>query len=490
MTFQFDDRFSMFDVTPVENQFILEYLPTAKGEFIKVYLYGLLFCYHPEENMTVEQMSHDLGISTEEIEAAFRYWERRGVVYRLSDRPPSWSYVNWKQRNSSDRVSPQSEAFIESVYSVFDHSRRLHVNELQICREWVEDLHLAPEAVIMLMKHMMLVKGKNFSFQAANQVAVQMAEEHIQTLEDAEEFLSRDRTVYDNVKKILRKLGKRGMPSEGQVNMYRKWVRDWHFTAEAIEAACEETAKGEPTMGYLDGILNRMRTQVSSPDTTIEAQDISQSMEEAERLKRVLSILGHGTLNDANRQLFREMEALYPQDIILIAAQECARRGNSMEDLRKLLESWKSRGLETQEEVRLYITGFNRENSLLKELQLVWGKGEPRLGESNRKLVRKWTSDWMFDETVILKCAEYAQEARSPMLYLDRLLQTCREKGIQSVQDVEADHQRFLSERTAEQGSAGKRSVTAQQYEQREYERNPESLDQMVQRLKGEMTDA
>ena len=42
MTFSFDDQFTMFDVTPVDNQFILEQLPGARGDYVKVYLYGLL----------------------------------------------------------------------------------------------------------------------------------------------------------------------------------------------------------------------------------------------------------------------------------------------------------------------------------------------------------------------------------------------------------------------------------------------------------------
>ena len=36
----FADRFSMFDVTPVENLFIEEYMLRAPGDYVKVYIYG------------------------------------------------------------------------------------------------------------------------------------------------------------------------------------------------------------------------------------------------------------------------------------------------------------------------------------------------------------------------------------------------------------------------------------------------------------------
>ena len=68
MTFGFDERYAMFDVTPVENQFILELLPGARGEYVKVYLYGLMKCYHPEADSNLDEMAHELNMTPEEIE--------------------------------------------------------------------------------------------------------------------------------------------------------------------------------------------------------------------------------------------------------------------------------------------------------------------------------------------------------------------------------------------------------------------------------------
>ena len=38
LTFGFDGQYALFDMTPVDNQFILEYLPQAKGDYVRVYL--------------------------------------------------------------------------------------------------------------------------------------------------------------------------------------------------------------------------------------------------------------------------------------------------------------------------------------------------------------------------------------------------------------------------------------------------------------------
>ena len=35
---EFDDQFTMFDITPLENLFIDEYMLRAPGDFVKVYI--------------------------------------------------------------------------------------------------------------------------------------------------------------------------------------------------------------------------------------------------------------------------------------------------------------------------------------------------------------------------------------------------------------------------------------------------------------------
>ena len=187
MTFAFDGHYAMFDATPVDNQFIMDCVPMAKGDYVRVYLYGLMGCYHPEIDLDISRMSHDLDLPEEEIKKAYRYWERRGLVRRVSDTPPAWQYVHGREKSlaGSQPADPEYEAFAEALYGVFDNDRRLHGKEIQTCYEWVEDLKLPMEAVIMLLKHMARIKGKNFTIQSAGKVALEMAEEQVSTLEEA-----------------------------------------------------------------------------------------------------------------------------------------------------------------------------------------------------------------------------------------------------------------------------------------------------------------
>lgn len=138
--FGFDEQYAMFDMTPVENQFLLEYMPSAKGDAVKVYLYGLMQCYHPQEDMSVAQMGHELGMSEEEILTAYRYWERKGLVRRISDFPPTFRYINVNKLMFTGGL-PQTdaayEAFAEALYALFGNDFRLHGKAISQYYEWV-----------------------------------------------------------------------------------------------------------------------------------------------------------------------------------------------------------------------------------------------------------------------------------------------------------------------------------------------------------------
>ena len=214
--FSFDEQAVMFDSTPVENQFILEYMLPANGDFVKVYLYGLMQCYHPVKDMDLTRMAGDLCLTEEDVLKAYRYWERRGLVRRVQDKPPVYRYVNVKQHammGAAAQSDPDYEAFAESVYSLFGNDRRIHGKEMSQCYEWVEDLGLPPEVVIMLLQHTIATRGKGFSIKAAEKLAVSLANEGVRDIDDAEAVLGRERAVWDGSRRVLRRMGKRRDPS-------------------------------------------------------------------------------------------------------------------------------------------------------------------------------------------------------------------------------------------------------------------------------------
>ena len=102
----FDDSAALFDSTPVENMFITEYMLRAPGDFVKVYLYALMLCYHPTPRMSLSSMARDLDMTEEDVERAFKYWARDGLVRQVGDNPVSFTLFNLKQLTLTRAENP------------------------------------------------------------------------------------------------------------------------------------------------------------------------------------------------------------------------------------------------------------------------------------------------------------------------------------------------------------------------------------------------
>ncbi|MBQ8135948.1 MAG: hypothetical protein IJ174_00740 [Clostridia bacterium] len=85
--FQMDAAAELLGVTPVENAFIRDYLPAAKGDQVKVYLFAL-YQARRGGSFAVEDAARELDMQVNEIESALRYWERRKLITREHNDPP------------------------------------------------------------------------------------------------------------------------------------------------------------------------------------------------------------------------------------------------------------------------------------------------------------------------------------------------------------------------------------------------------------------
>lgn len=119
--FKLDDQARLFGSTAVENLFFTEYLPNATGDQVRIYLLGL---YHSHQGMAeygIVLMAKELGLEESQVEAALRYWERRRLVERISDKPLQYVFHNLGQRLLTGQDSMQDDkafiTFSDAVYT-------------------------------------------------------------------------------------------------------------------------------------------------------------------------------------------------------------------------------------------------------------------------------------------------------------------------------------------------------------------------------------
>ena len=121
----FDHGAVLYGSTPVENMFLMEYLPSAPDDCLRVYLYARLLCAYPEQDAAeawVADVARALRLTDEAVEEAFRYWEREGLVRRLSDRPPTYALLPMRgvaQPSEMDRQYYQFRDFNAALQRLF-----------------------------------------------------------------------------------------------------------------------------------------------------------------------------------------------------------------------------------------------------------------------------------------------------------------------------------------------------------------------------------
>ena len=348
--FEPDQQLKTFGVTVVENLFITEYLQGAKGDHVKVYLSLLYHCQHTREEIGPEEMALSLDMTAAQVEAALRYWERRRLIERVSDDPPGYRLYHLGQRfltgHSMEGSDPSYISFNEAVYALFGSERKVRPSDISVAYEWVSDIGLPQEAVIMLLNYMKDTRGKNFSFKSAEAMAVGMKEAGVSTPEEAEDFLGHSRAVHDGARAVLRRFNFRRLPTEDELKLYKTWTSQWGFTLDGILLACAETVKASsPSFGYLNAVLEGLKRRGGGGDAKkIEAQKIKES-EIITGAKEVLDKLGTRVSPISIQKAYQSLLDVAPHDMIVLAAEQVSRRRGIFSDIEPQLIAWKEKGV-------------------------------------------------------------------------------------------------------------------------------------------------
>ena len=450
--FSFAPRSAMYDTTPVENMFINEFMPRAEGAFIKVYLYGLMRCYHPEEDASVESMARELNMREDDVLNAFEYWEKMGLVRRTSDARARYAYINVKlaaaTREDTDGEVYEYARFNQSLQALFGERRLLRPKDYKKAHEWAESLRLPQEVILRLVQYSIEKRGKGFSFDKLDDTANDLAKRRINTAAEADGYFIVFRAENKGLRQVLERLGRKAAASYDDAEMFLKWIDEWGFSLDAVLSSCKETTKGTPTMAYLDGILKRMHAANLHTAQEIERRR-SMEQEERDSARPILEAMGiKAAPNDEwKKAVDTQMKRGFTRETLIIAASYVSRRNGKLDDFERLLDSWHAQGLLNTDAVEAHLAALNDANlAAAKLLRIAGSNRAPNLADRN--LIQKWRNAGHSDE-LVETAAEFSIGAAKPMLMIDKLLGEWKEIGAASVEAARAEHERFLAKKAS-----------------------------------------
>ncbi len=296
--------------TPVENLFISELLPSAPGDFVKVYMLGLMNAQYglAQDYQTTANV---LKLSLEDIENAWAYWEEKGAVRQVYDAAVHAYRIQFISQldelyggstASEEKYSAEAAATVENnenagnsvtegskvtaplppkerSASPDDESARLQDLEIAALYEQLQEAkggsisqmdasrirdainiyEITPDVYSYAIKYCKDLDNYNVKY--ITNVALRWKEEGCKDIVQVKELLDKESKRNSEFNRIFQAVGYHRQWTPADREMMTTWLDDWQFSMKEILDACSKTAgMREPDLRYVNRILeNKMK---------------------------------------------------------------------------------------------------------------------------------------------------------------------------------------------------------------------------------------
>ena len=144
--------------TVLDNRFISTYLPEANGDAIKIYIYGLFVCQESDSDISFDKFCNDVKLDKDVVSDCFRFWEELGIVNVLSEDPFIVKYLPVNQ-SKPRKYSAEKYGEFNKALQVLIPERMITTNEYAAYFSLMEENGLKPEALLMIVKYCVDLKG-------------------------------------------------------------------------------------------------------------------------------------------------------------------------------------------------------------------------------------------------------------------------------------------------------------------------------------------
>ena len=429
----FTEGSSMFDVTPVENMFITEYMMRAPGDYVKVYLFLLNICYYPHDDYETNDIAKELGLDEDVIKKSLVYWAQLSLIEIESRRPFSIRIRNIKQMLQNDEPQKvkmhNNQDLIMQIQQSFGGRRLLNTFETQKVLNWAEVLKWSPEMIALVVAWCIEKKGTRVSVSYIDKVINTMYEKEIDNYEKAENYLMVSSAWESGAAKLLQAFNESRVASVDEIKMYKKWTDSYEMKESVIAEARKQTVGiSGNKFKYMDGILTNwnkknIRTLV----------DLQAHLGVSEKVREVTKVIYNTSRYDENiEKEYEEVIKLgFSHKILLRVALALKNDGlNSIQDLHKIITRWAQEGIADDEMMMDRLDDLAKLAISANEMVSAYGE-ERSANLFEKRAYANWMDTGKTHEE-ILSAARQAVTADKKISYINAILSgNGKNKGIQ-----------------------------------------------------------
>ncbi len=258
--------------TGVENIFINEYMAGAPGDFVKVYLFALMYA-ELGVDLTNEDIARNLSMEHEDVLKAWNHWEKMGAIRKVRRDPDDkFSYdVEFKvlreqlygekeprrQAVSDQNVqSYMADKDIQNMFSEIEKiaGRVISGTEMMEILSWINDYNATPEIIVYGYEYCIRRKKKNIKYIGA--VVNNWAAEGMRDVETVEKYLSGLEKKQHLYSRVFQALGFSRHATEEERRIMDSWFDSMGFSLEKVLSACSKTSGiSNPNINYVNKVL-------------------------------------------------------------------------------------------------------------------------------------------------------------------------------------------------------------------------------------------
>ncbi len=430
--------------TAVPNLFI-ECCAKAPEKYTQAYLLTLMYASN-NNTVDMEMICARLGMSRNEFIEVFTYWQDKGLAM-VENNDSIGITVGGVYRRPDEDLYTERE-FNQKLQAIFG-SRQLSPHEYLKIYDYTDMFGLPKPVVLLLAEYCVLLRGRRVSIAYIDKVAKSWAEEEaIDTEEKAEEKIASYKTAASGIVRVLKQLGiTRREPTQDEEELYRKWTGEWGFTLEAVLTACSHTtAAREPSMKYLDRIIERLYSQGSTTSRKI-AEDKTHSEKSTKNIQELMRIMGEASLKPSleYENLYHKWTKVYgfDMDMLVFAAKVSGAHGKKpLPYIDAVLTDWYNKRIQTLEDAESFIS---ERQALDERIEAVFrASGISRsVTDIHRKAYAKWSGEWGINDDAILLAAEISSLSENPYRYLSTILTNWHNAGVRTLKDAQRETKKY-----------------------------------------------
>lgn len=348
------------DLILVEGTFAAEFLTDLAPTAVKVYLYLLYLCRHPELKLSsASAVAQAAGVSESEFSASIEHLSALKLI-RSTEHPFSFEVLSALEAARSKGAYAIGSLttyadFFTGIRSLFP-GRNISTAEYDKARDWVELYGFSVEAALLLITHCIETKDASISFSYMDRVALSWANDGITSAEKAEEYLALYQAKHHDAARLLQYLGIKRTPTVDEMTLYREWTGKMGFDLKAIKAACSELTKtASPNFAYLNRVLQTLAGLGLTSEKEIRAY-----LAESDNDRRLVSLL-LAELGDRSRAVTQtHLDALAsllaagfaPNALIVLAKTQCEKGFHTFTRFHETAQALAQRQIFDEESIR------------------------------------------------------------------------------------------------------------------------------------------